>query len=254
MTAVVETRRATLTIEIRTVDLSDHAPVDARTLSEDERARAARFRHALHARRWIRARTALRLHLGVALGSPPEQLRFRSEPLGKPMLDGTQAHRLTFNLSHAADMAVIAWAHLPPGLDAPPLLGVDVEAVVTVPELEEVARHHFASEERAALLALPLKERTLAFHRIWTRKEAFVKALGLGIGAPLDRFAVSLDRTVAHVCRADRALFGAPEAWAMAGWEPSPGYVAALAVRDAGGAVHFAGGPALEAPLPSVRC
>lgn len=254
MTAVVGTRRATLTIEIRTVDLSDHAPVDVRTLSEQERARAARFRHALHARRWIRARTALRWHLGVALGSPPEQLRFRSEPLGKPMLDGTQAHRFTFNLSHAADMAVIAWAHLPPGLDAPPLLGVDVEAVVAVPELEEVARHYFAPEERAALLALPLEERTFAFHRIWTRKEAFVKALGLGIGAPLDRFAVTLDHATAHVCRADSALFGPPESWAMAGWEPSPGYVAALAVRDAGVELHFAGVPALETPVPSAPC
>lgn len=242
MTAQVGAQREALTVEIRTVDLSDRAPADARTLNDSERARAARFRHAHHARRWIRARSALRAYLGAAVGTPPERLRFRTEAFGKPMLEGEPATALAFNLSHSADMAIIAWSLLPSGLERAPLLGVDVEAIVPVPELAEVARHHFAPEEQAALLSTAVEERTAAFHRLWTRKEAFVKALGLGIGAPLERFAVSLDPAEARLTRADSALFGAPDRWRLLTWEPSPGYAAALAVRDAGGALRLADG------------
>jgi 4'-phosphopantetheinyl transferase len=225
---------APLAVDVLSFDLSDDAPLDASTLDDRERERAARFRRPLDARRWIRCRAALRATLASRLGRLPSHLRFEQGRFGKPRLAGIDGDRLLFNVSHAADRAVLAVAEVTARAEPASILGIDIEQIVPVPELDAIARHHFAPEEVRALQQSSPGDRTTTFFRIWTRKEAFVKALGLGIGAPLERFAVSLAAGAAPLCRVD-SLFGALADWRMWGWEPCAGYVAALAVRSADG-------------------
>jgi 4'-phosphopantetheinyl transferase len=92
---------------------------------------------------------------------------------------------LYFNLSHSNEYAVIAVSRTGP-------LGVDIERVRLMPDLEEIAARFFSSAEQAAILRLPAAQRLPAFYRCWTSKEAFIKALGAGLQFPLRCFDVSV--------------------------------------------------------------
>lgn len=173
-------------------------------LSSDEELRAARFHSPHHAHRYRVAHWALRDILARATGIPPAELRFRADATGKPHLDHPGAP--AFNLSHAHEQALVAV-----GDDATPL-GVDIEYHAPVPEMRGVAASHFAPEERDALAADDWSPDT--FYRIWTRKEAFVKATGSGVGPALSRFAVSAARDDVRILRADDHP-NAPATWAL---------------------------------------
>lgn len=144
----------------------------AACLSEDERGRAFRFKFGRDARRFMVARSTLRVLLGGYLGLAPHGVAFTYGAHGKPALDGIHA-ALSFNLSHSGDVAVVAagWNRA---------VGVDVELRRTLPDLAALAARSFAPRERAVLDALPEMERPAAFFRCWTRKEAFIKATGRG--------------------------------------------------------------------------
>jgi 4'-phosphopantetheinyl transferase len=165
------------------VDAASESRLGA-SLDTDERARAARFHFARDTRRFVVARAALRAILGAYLGEAPASLRFTYGERGKPALGGSAA-ALAFNLSHSADLAAIAvgWERQ---------LGIDVECRRPLPDLDALAARSFAPAEVTALRALPAGERQAAFYRCWTRKEAFIKATGLGLAQPLHAFTVSL--------------------------------------------------------------
>ena len=114
------------------------------------------------------------------MGTNPASVEFGRMPEGKPTLKDC-AH-LRFNLSHSGDLVVIAVA-----LERE--VGVDVEAIRPMPDLEDIAKFFFASGERDDLLSLPPDERIPAFFHCWTRKEAFVKAVGSGLLHPSIAFA-----------------------------------------------------------------
>ena len=139
-------------------------------LSTDERERAARLRHPLHRQRFVLAHAFLRRTLGERLGRHPAKLMFDHGPAGKPLLDD-----LYFNLSHSGDLAAVALSTRLP-------VGVDIEALQPI-DAQSLARVHFTPSE-AALLA-DLTDPLPAFYRLWTRKEAVLKAHGLGIGHSL---------------------------------------------------------------------
>ena len=157
-----------------------------RTLDLDERERADRFHFEKHRRRFILGRGFLRLLLGRYLKIAPEEVRFAYGPYGKPSLaDEHGASRLRFNASHSHELAIY-------GFVEDRTIGVDVE--YNKPEFagEDIARHFFSAYEVTKLMALPESERTAAFFRCWTRKEAYIKALGSGLSHPLDKFDVTL--------------------------------------------------------------
>jgi 4'-phosphopantetheinyl transferase len=156
-------------------------------LEPAERDRAAHFHFEVHRRRFAHGRGLLRHVLGRALGVSPCDIRFAVGEQGKPRLDLPQAPAATldFNLSHSADLALLA-------LSDGAAVGADIEAIRPVPELKAIARQHFAASELAALEALPEDQQVDAFLACWTRKEAFVKALGGGLSIALDSFEVSL--------------------------------------------------------------
>jgi 4'-phosphopantetheinyl transferase len=192
-------------------------------LSQDERARAGRFRFALHRDRFVAARGLLREILGVLLGEHPSRLAFEYGPRGKPSLAAPfAAEGIRFNLAHADRLAVYAVARNRE-------VGVDVEAVRPLPDAERIAGRFFSCREQAALLSVAAAEREPAFFACWTRKEAFLKATGDGLWRPLDSFDVSfLPSLPARV----EGVEGDPSEagrWSLAELRPAAGYVGAVA-------------------------
>ena len=182
-------------------------------LDADERGRAARFRFDRDRNRFVARRGQLRELLGNDLGIAPGALRLAEDGYGKPVL--LDDPELNFNLSHSNGHALIATAR-------GSAIGCDIEW--RNPELAcpKVARRLFAPAEYEALIALPPEQWVAGFYNCWTRKEAYVKALGLGLSYPLDAFTVS-------VAPGEPARFTSEEkGWTLSAFEPAPGYQAAL--------------------------
>lgn len=155
-------------------------------LSQDESQRADQFRFPLHRHRFIAARGRLRTVLARYLNTAPQQLQFSYGPHGKPALAAAAAATgLRFNLAHSAGLALFAVAQNRE-------VGVDLESLGRDRAAAEIAERFFSPHETAALRALPEAARRRAFYDCWARKEAYLKARGLGLALPLDQFAVSL--------------------------------------------------------------
>jgi len=185
-------------------------------LTADERRRADRFVMPIHRARFIAARGFLRLLLSRYTGVGAADIRFAEAPRGKPVLEG--APPLEFNLSHSADAAVCAVAARP--------VGVDVERLRAMPAALEIAGRFFSAAEREALARVPAGRRDEAFFTCWTRKEAFIKGIGHGLGFPLGTFTVSIERG------APIALSGLSTAgWTLHDVDGGPGYLAAVAIE-----------------------
>jgi 4'-phosphopantetheinyl transferase len=152
-------------------------------LDAGERGRAGRYHFDRHRRRYIVGQGSLRVLLGRYGAAPPETLVFEQGPKGKPSLLGP--HELHFNVSNSDERSVVAVAR-----DGP--LGVDIERLRSLADADEIAGRFFSEREAADYASLPAAERPRAFFDCWTRKEAFIKALGEGLFLSLDRFDVSL--------------------------------------------------------------
>ena len=158
----------------------------ASDLSSDERDRAGRFRFEDDRRRFIVARSVLRERLADYLGERADRLTFSYDAHGKPRLARAAGDPpLFFNASHSHEVALYAIAPVD-------RIGIDVEHVRPMTDLDAIARRFFSAPEQSALAALDGEARTAAFFRCWTRKEALLKALGGGVTLlPLDRVDVS---------------------------------------------------------------
>jgi 4'-phosphopantetheinyl transferase len=193
-------------------------------LADDEIDRAQRYKFTRDRKRFVAARSFLRRTLAQYLSLRPCELSFVYGPFGKPRLL-TQPGRaaVEFNLSHSGDIALLA-------ITRGPAVGVDVEQVLQVSDLQAMARRFFSACENAALNEIPPDLRPFAFYCCWTRKEAFLKALGHGLAYPLDSFDVSLDERHPRLLaiRGDRP---ATSKWTLFHLHPARGYVAALAVE-----------------------
>jgi len=198
----------------------------AALLSADERNRARTFRFERDRQRWIARRGLLRQLLGRYLEVNPAELRFVYGPRGKPALPAPEAP--VFNLSHSGGIALFAISAA-----GSVRLGVDVELIRSDLAHLPLAQRYFSPAEQAALQALPKSQQLAAFFRCWTRKEAFVKALGEGLSVPLDSFDVSLSSAEAQLL-AWRHPAAAQTACTLFDLEPAPGFAAALAVIGAG--------------------
>lgn len=157
-------------IEVFTTNLADVEP-DPTTLSTEERARAARFQSATDRHRYLASHTWMRHVLAKKLGTSPQAITFDSGPNGKPTLLFPAGH-LTFNLSHTDTVATLAIGQ---GSD----VGIDIESYDPgMYEATTAARVLTQEEERSIAVAA---DSTEAFLRLWVRKEALFKAIGLGI-------------------------------------------------------------------------
>lgn len=169
----------------RYLELDDCAgPGATLILSREEQARAGQFRFPLDRTRFVAAHAALRYALAEQTGGRADALRFTHSAFGKPSLLGWP--RVHFSLSHSQGLGLIAIGGRGP-------LGVDVEQLRPVPDALALAATHFTRLENEALAALPADERDRAFLTCWTRKEACLKAIGLGLIVPPERFEVGLE-------------------------------------------------------------
>ncbi len=192
----------------------------AATLSRDETARAARFVFEELRARYTVAHGLVRRVLGAYLDADPRSLRFDVAPGGKPGLAGRE---LEFNLSHSRDAALLAVARSRN-------LGIDIEAIRPERDLLGLARTYFAPAEEAVLASLAGRERVAAFYRCWTRKEAYLKACGIGLGLRLDAFEVTLEPRDPPALRRSERASGEVERWSFADLPAPPAFTAALVV------------------------
>lgn len=194
-----------------------------RTLAEDERVRANRFHFEQHRRHFVVARGFLRVLLARYLDTTPPAVRFAYGPYGKPLLAGESS--LRFNASHSGEWAVYAFVQ-------DHEVGIDVEQIKKDFETEGIAERFFSAGEVQTLNALAEAEKPAAFFRCWTRKEAYIKAIGSGLSHPLDSFDVTL------APGEPAALSRVEELWTLFDLDVAPGYAAALAVAGRGHRLH----------------
>jgi 4'-phosphopantetheinyl transferase len=213
----------------------------AALLSTEENQRAARYRFEIHRKRFIWRRAWLRLLLGRYLDLPPGEIELVANSYGKLSVAGRGEageafasplqRALRFNVSHSNGLALFAFA-----LGGE--VGVDIEygqrdfgqPAGAQPEYESIAARFFSPAERAALLALPEWQRRQGFFNCWTRKEAYIKALGLGLSLALDAFDVNLAPGEPARLLAARHAGAGQATISLAHLDPSPDYVGALAV------------------------
>jgi len=194
----------------------------ARCLDEEEQARAGRFHFQRDVVRFRASRGLLRHILARYLGTPPERIRFGYGPMGKPFL--LEHPGFHFNLSHADDVLVVGVAH---GCR----VGVDVERVFSEVVMDDVSRMVLSHPERVVLGRLHDEERLEWFTRLWTRKEAYIKADGRGMSLQLDQIDVSTQSGRVRL-RGERPedWYVCPQ-WAVRAIPVGSGYTAALAAE-----------------------
>jgi 4'-phosphopantetheinyl transferase len=204
-------------------------------LSIDERERAARFRFTTDRNRFVVARAALRTLLGRYVRAAPSTLRFSYDDYGKPMLAEPSVD-LLFNVAHSGDIAVyVIGGHDPVGID------VEVSQTCEIDEIEALANRFFSLGEKTSVLSVAKAAQRRAFYNCWTRKEAYLKALGVGLAGPLDKFEVTVE---ADQPPALRRIDGADDEvarWSMFSFEPVDGAIAAVAVRRRPATMRFRG-------------
>jgi 4'-phosphopantetheinyl transferase len=189
-------------------------------LGADEKERAARFQFEQHRNSFVIAHGVLRILLGHYLNVSPISIQFKFGAKGKPALAAPAD--VDFNMSHSGGLAVFAFMA---GCE----VGVDVEHLRPLQDMHRIASRFFCSEEAAELMSLAAEQREQGFYLCWTRKEAYIKAIGDGLSAPLDDFRVTLrpgqPARFLHIAHDTSAA----EAWKLHDLQLGPNYSAALA-------------------------
>ena len=196
-----------------------------RFLAADEWERANRFRFEKHRRQYVVGRGALRVLLAAYLGIRPEEVKFIYGPRGKPFpAPALGAGGLQFNLSNSDELALV-------GFVLGPEIGVDVEYLRPMPDCEQIAERFFSQSEREVLRGIAAARKEETFFNCWTRKEAYLKAVGEGLAAALDSFDVTLapgdpPRMLTLEGDAERAA-----RWSLHHLCPADEYIGAVAIE-----------------------
>lgn len=194
-------------------------------LTPEEQQRAQSFRFEQHRLRWSTARGVLRHLLSFYTQSEPQTIHLKHNAYGKPALALPQTARpLMFNISHSHDYALYAFAYQRE-------LGVDIEQMRTNIELDDLANHCFSALEQATYATLPSEQKVQGFYQCWTRKEAYIKARGMGLSLPLKLFDVTLRPDEPAHLIASREDVREVERWQLYNLQPATGYAGALFVE-----------------------
>ncbi len=199
----------------------------AALLSPDERTRAQRFYFEADRARFILVRGMLRRLLGRYTRIDPAQVEFSYGEFGKPEVKFAGGVPLRFSVSHSGDVALFAftgWRRV----------GVDVERVRAMSDTERFAAQLFAASESALLSAVGQEKSRSAFFQLWTAKEAFLKAVGMGLTMPLDRVEVELREDESLRLAALDGDVHEAQRWQLGRIDSGPEYKAALVVEGQG--------------------
>jgi 4'-phosphopantetheinyl transferase len=203
----------------------DYLPQVQQSLSECECRRAEKFCFEYDRQYFIVARGILRAILARYLHIEAHTLQFRYGPQGKPFLVHNQmVSPIQFNLAHSQRFALYAIAHTRD-------VGVDLEQVRFLPNAKQLAQQFFSNYERTTLGSIPNDQIQRAFYNCWTRKEAYIKALGIGLSQSLREFDVTLAPGDPAKLLAHRTKPNDVARWSLCELFPSKDYTAALAVE-----------------------
>ncbi|OCQ99688.1 4'-phosphopantetheinyl transferase [Oscillatoriales cyanobacterium USR001] len=215
-----------------------HLPIEQietffQTLSADEKIRAEKFHFDRHRNFFIAARGILRAILSRYLEIKPHQLRFNYSTRGKPEIaENCGVKNLEFNLSHSEEIAIY-------GITCASKIGIDIEKIRSIDDAEQIAKRFFAARECSWLSEISPSEKPAAFFRLWTCKEAYLKAIGEGLAFGLDRFEISFSSsespTIISIQGSDRIEIP----WFLQQLTPVSGYVGSVAVKVDNPCFHY---------------
>lgn len=166
-------------------------------LTGEEKERADRFRFDNDRQNFVLRRGLLRQLLGETLNVAPSRIRFGSTPVGKPFIAFPENTGLFFNISHSGRQIAYAFSKHPE-------IGIDIERIRTVDDIDQLALKYFSAEEYAIIVNLPSWEKNKAFIRIWSIKEALIKASGW----PLEHGLAAFDVATQYRMNRFRVPFG----------------------------------------------
>ncbi len=196
-------------------------------LSADECARADRFHFEKDRTRFVIRRGVLRKLLSKYVSIEPADLRFAHNNFDKPALEGDE--RIVFNASSSQDVGIVGIAHNAK-------LGMDVEFVDTTFPHMEIAKRYFSDDEVRALQALPSELRTTVFFDCWTKKEAYVKAIGDGMSLTLPTLTISCEGSeVFSVTARSEEMSG----WSFESFFVEENSIASIAVEGEPTELHY---------------
>ncbi len=192
-------------------------------LSEDEVRRGERFLFEKHREHYVVGRARMRRLLAAYTNNTARNVEFAYENLGKPKFADAILHaRFQFNFSNSSDRGLLA-------ITRGRKVGVDLERVRSMKDRMQLARRYFAESEIQKLFALPEKQQSDAFFRCWTRKEAYLKAVGKGLTFPLRNVEVTLlENEPCRLLHINSSKEDA-SAWSLVSLRPFDGYLGALA-------------------------
>ncbi len=196
------------------------------TLDLGERQRARLICFELDRARFVVSRGLLRRILGHYLGVDPSELRFCYDSRGKPAL--TQSFgvdRIQFNVAHSAGFVIYA-------VTLGRKIGVDLEPIVPIVELEQIADRFFSDREKASLHALVGEEQREAFFKIWTAKEAYLKACGEGLAHPLNQIEAQLNPDESLCSLRINGDVRGDSHWSLEYLRPTSDFIAALVLEE----------------------
>lgn len=206
-------------------ELSKRVDSSAQLLSSEERERVSRFHGAADRNRFRVTHTAMRMILAQYLNVGPQELSFSSDIGVKPELASQfKDTGIQFNLSHSSELALLAVAR---GAK----VGIDVERINPQFPIDEISERFFSAAEISTLNALPAEEKVEAFFSCWTRKEAYIKAIGKGLSVPLDSFEVAFGSARSAALVAIRNNPAELSRWSMYELKVPAGYKGALVVE-----------------------
>ena len=191
-------------------------------LSGDERDKAMRFRRDADRDRYVASHAMVRLVLSRYVGAPPASLEFGVGEHGKPELEQDPGFPLSFNLSHSGDLALFV-------ISGECAVGVDIEEIRDGMDVPALARSVLSEAELQVLRAAPLDEQRSLFFRTWVRKEAVLKACGLGLALEPRQVAVLRDESGSDPCTATVLPAINQAKWGVRDVEISDRYAAAVA-------------------------
>jgi len=211
----------TISLDVASAVLDAFAAI----LSSSELERAQQFRSGQPRNRFIAGRAQMRTLLSRYLQTEPAKLEFGYGSGGKPFLSGAFAENgLNFNLTHSDNLALLA-------VTRAGMIGADIERIRPLTDADRLVDRFFSERESAAFHKLPAEQKPVAFFNLWTRKEAWLKATGAGIGHLLNAVEPSFlpGEAVRFISLPVDAQPMAP--WMLHDLQPAPDFIAAMAVR-----------------------
>ncbi len=195
-------------------------------LSLDEKEKAAQYHFEKDSSRYALARATLRILLARYLKKSPAGFEFGYNEFGKPFLkNAALSPQLSFNVSHSAHLALFAFSRCSQ-------LGVDIEMHRKEFATLELAERFFFGAEIESLKLCDQANLTTCFFDCWTRKEAYIKAKGLGLSLPLDSFAVSTEISDSTRLLLSKWYPQDPAQFSLQSFDTETSFSAAVAVNE----------------------